>query len=75
MQGEVSAGPPKGQAQTKLISGIQVDAILVFVLVVVVVVVVPQTGFACRGSYGVGKGPLPGWPARPRCRGAFCIVI
>ena len=31
--------------------------------------------YACRGSHGVGKGPLDRSPIRPRCLEAFSIVI
>ena len=36
---------------------------------------IPQTVFSCRGSYGVGKGPLNGTPPRRRCEWAFSFVI
>ena len=35
----------------------------------------PKQCLHCRGSHGVGKGPVPGLPERSRCRGAFSIVI
>ena len=31
--------------------------------------------YACRGSHGVGNGPLDRSPIRPRCLEAFSIVI
>jgi len=37
--------------------------------------IIPQTVFSCRGSYGVGKGPLNGPAPRCCCGWAFSLVI